>query len=152
MRVALLPFLVLSAMLSACSSLSGPPAGLGPGGQLQPCPSAPRCVSSQAAAPGVAPLRLRDGSPSTWTAVAEAVEALPRSTLVSVQDHYLHAEIISPWGLYTDDLELLRAPDAQTVQLRSSARVGYYDFGVNRDRVAALRARLDELGLLAAPD
>ncbi len=152
MRVLLSPLPWLSLLLSACASLSGPRAGLDPEGRLQPCPPAPRCVSSQEAGPALLPLHLRDASGATWEAVAALVGGLPRTELVTVQPHYLHAEVTSPWGLYIDDLELLRDAGGRRVQVRSSARIGYYDFGVNRDRVAMLRARLRERGLLAGPD
>ena len=54
----------------------------------------------------------------------------------------------SPWHVYTDDLELLWLPEHKRVEVRSSSRIGYYDFGVNRERVEALRARLLEQGAL----
>ncbi len=147
--IGLLAVLVL---LAGCASLSGPRGGLDADGQLKPCPSAPRCVSSQAEQPEkrVPPLTLRDAGEQTWDEVREAVGELPRTEIVASQARYLHAEVTSPMGVYIDDLELLREPGGRRVDVRSSARIGYYDFGVNRDRVEALRAWLRGRGLLAA--
>ena len=135
-------------LLSGCASLTEHRIGLTADGGLQPCGSAPRCVSSQADDPDrrVAPLVLK--SRQSWTAVAEAVNALPRTRLVAGEGPYLRAEVVSPWGVYIDDVELLRRADSTLVDIRSTGRIGYYDFGVNRDRVAAWREHLRQRGLL----
>lgn len=135
-------------LLAACASLSSPPAGL-VNGRLPPCSPGPHCVSSQAADPGhaVDPWQLRDPAQG-WARVIALVAAQPRTRIVAQDGHYLHAEVLSPSHLFTDDLELLRAADGR-VDVRSSSRVGYYDFGVNRKRVAALRAALAQAGVIA---
>jgi uncharacterized protein (DUF1499 family) len=46
---------------------------------------------------------------------------------------------------FVDDLELWFDPVNQTVQVRSASRVGRKDFGVNRQRVEALRSGLAAL-------
>jgi len=43
---------------------------------------------------------------------------------------------------YVDDAEFWFDPVAQVIQLRSSSRVGGKDYGVNRRRIEAIRARL----------
>jgi uncharacterized protein (DUF1499 family) len=135
--------------LSACASLSSPPAGL-VDGHLALCPPAPHCVSSQASDPehAVEPWRLRDPAHG-WARVIAVVGAQPRTRIVAQDEHYLHAEVLSPSHLYTDDLELLRAPDGR-IDVRSSSRIGYYDFGVNRKRVAALHKALEQAGVIAS--
>ena len=42
---------------------------------------------------------------------------------------------------YRDDVELLYTPDKNRVDVRSASKIGYYDFGVNRERIEALRLR-----------
>lgn len=142
-----LTLLALSAASAACGGLTERSSGLVEG-RLTPCPSAPRCVSSLATDPrhAVAPIVLARGGPEAWAGVVAAVAASPRTTVVEKTQTYLRAEVISPWHFYTDDLELHWATPPQ-VEVRSSGRIGYYDFGVNRDRVEALRARLAELGI-----
>lgn len=85
-----------------------------------------------------------------WARVGEAVRASERTTIVVADDRYVHAEVVSPWRVYTDDLELLRG-EGDRVDVRSTSRIGYYDFGVNRERVEALRRRLAEAGAIRSP-
>lgn len=133
--------------LQACASLGTPAAGL-IDGRLPECPPAPHCVSSLAADADrrVEPFVLRDPA-HDWPRLLDTVAATERTTLVSRDQRYAHAEVMSPWHFYTDDLELLRAPDGR-VDVRSTSRVGYYDFKVNRRRVEVLRQKLLDAGIL----
>lgn len=108
-------------------------------------------MSSLAAEPRhrVEPFRLLDAQQG-WARVVEAVRASARTTVVTADDRYARAEVASPWRVYTDDLELLRG-EGDRVDVRSTSRIGYYDFGVNRERVEALRRRLAETGAIRAP-
>lgn len=144
----LLPLLAGMA-LSACS-ITQHSTGLAEDGSLTPCPDAPRCVSSQAEDPDkqIKPFQLRANNDDVWQRLSEVVSTMERTTVVERSENYLHAEVVSPWHFYTDDLELLRAPDAKRVHVRSSARVGYYDFNVNRERVNKLRDKLLEADLI----
>lgn len=119
---------------------------------LKPCPDAPRCVSSQAVAPEkrIPPFTVNGEADNLWQRVGETVQAMERTTVVKRSDSYLHAEVVSPWRVYTDDLELLLDHKAGLIHVRSSARIGYYDFNVNRDRVEALRKNLRKAGLIEA--
>src|SRR5690349_7580455 len=135
---ALLPFFALTAGAAEPT-----------GERLADCPSAPRCVSSQAADERhrVEPFTLADPGEQGWARVVEEVRKSERTTIQHSDGRYLRAEVLSPWHVYTDDLELLRGADGR-VDVRSSARIGYYDFRVNRRRVDALRARLLEAGAI----
>jgi uncharacterized protein (DUF1499 family) len=115
------------------------PANLGVNnGRLAPCRRTPNCVSSQAdpsdAEHYIAPLK------GTIEAVRKAVESLPRATIVSEKQNYLHAEFRSKLLGYVDDVEFFYDGDA--IQVRSASRLGRRDFGVNRNRVERLRALL----------
>ena len=118
-------------------------------GELTDCPSWPRCVSSAVDAERqVAPLLINGDVQQAWRVARAAVESMPRTTVVAEQANYLHAEIKSPWNFYTDDLELLLKPGRRQMEVRSSGRIGYFDFHVNRDRVEALRAELAAKGVV----
>lgn len=121
------------------------------GGMLKPCPSSPNCVSSgdEDAGHKVAPLSLSAPPAQAWAAAREAVLALPRTVIVSEHEGYLHAESTSARMGYVDDLELALSGDR--IEVRSASRVGYGDGGVNRARVAALRAALVRAGVVAQP-
>ena len=146
--------IILTALLaSACAQMTERSTGL-VDGQLTPCPAWPRCVHSQAEDPApdpgkqIAPFQLRQPYDEHWPHVVTELAAMPRTTLVEQRDHYVHAEVISPWRFYTDDIELRLNPRSGRVDVRSSGRIGYYDFDVNRDRVNALRSRLQAAELI----
>ena len=108
-------------------------------GQLRICPDKPNCVSSQAGADddihAIAPI------PSTdWQALQQAIAAVG-GHVVQDDGHYLHATFSSSLFRFVDDLEALRADAEGVIHIRSASRVGYSDFGVNRKRVEALRAK-----------
>ena len=54
----------------------------------------------------------------------------------------MHATYTSAIMGYTDDVELWFCNEPGKVEVRSSSRVGYYDFNVNRERVERLRQAL----------
>jgi uncharacterized protein (DUF1499 family) len=120
-----------------------PPAGLGVcDGRLQPCPSTPNCVSSQeCGSQRVAPLAFT-GAPETALArLVSILSDLARVRIVQRSAHYVRAEAASRLFGFVDDVEFVLDPDAGVIHVRSCARLGYSDFGVNRRRVEAIRAR-----------
>ena len=118
--------------------------------RLADCPASPNCVSSDAqdAKHAIAPLILK-GDPTTgWEAVVKVLDQLPRSKIVEATNRYLHMECKSRLFRFIDDLELLLNPVTRVIAIRSAARVGKSDFGVNRRRVETLRTKLKEDGLI----
>ncbi len=123
------------------------PQNLGHGtGRLAPCKASPNCVSSQADASDkehyIAPIALRGNG--AMAAVRKAVESMPRTTVVRVEPGYLYAEFRSKLMGFVDDVEFLADPASGVVHVRSASRLGRRDFGVNRNRVEALRAILEK--------
>jgi uncharacterized protein (DUF1499 family) len=70
------------------------------------------------------------------------VRALPGVEIVTQTDGYLHAECSSRLLGFVDDLECLLDRTADVIHVRSAARLGRRDFGVNHARIETLRARL----------
>ena len=68
-----------------------------------------------------------------------ALHRLPRTTVVAEEQDYVRAECRSLLFRFVDDLELAFDPDAPRIDVRSASRVGTWDLGVNRRRVATLR-------------
>lgn len=125
--------------LAGCSSM---PADMRtPEGALAPC-GGPHCVSSQETVEKyrIAPLYYTAMTPAAaQQALANLIEGMEGAEVVENQPGYLHAVFTSSLMRYRDDLELVfTTPNA--VQVRSSSRIGYYDFKVNRNRVEQLRA------------
>lgn len=128
-------------------------------GNLTACPETPNCVSTQAPASDEThyvepiPLEAVAGAGETGTGgagpgeaalrrAAEWVEAQARAEIVSREPGYLRAVFSSRIFGFKDDLELFVPEDGAMLHLRSGARVGQSDMGVNRKRYQALREAL----------
>jgi uncharacterized protein (DUF1499 family) len=109
-------------------------------GRLAPCKRTPNCVSSQADPADrehfIAPLASTIGIPK----LRMLVESMPGAIIIKEQGNYLYAEFRSRLLGFVDDLELHRDGQHNLIHVRSASRLGRRDFGVNRERVEALRA------------
>ena len=124
-----------------CSGKRPPDLGLH-AGRLRPCPSTPNCVSSEAGtradqrvAPFPAPGGARD-----MARLAGVVASWPRTTVVSDDGTYLHAESTSLIMRFVDDVEFRYDAQDRVIHVRSASRLGKSDMGVNGKRVEGLRA------------
>lgn len=108
-------------------------------GRLAPC-SARNCVSSLETRDEyrVSPLRYDGAQEAAHAELLRTLARLPRTSVVTATPDYVHATVTSPLMHYVDDLEFVLQDGV--IHLRSASRTGYYDFGVNRDRVERLRA------------
>lgn len=106
------------------------------------CPARPSCVSSRAEdeAHRIAPLIAEGSAEATRSRLEALMFADPQLRIAHSTPRYLHAVIVSRWGL-RDDLELLIGDDG-VIEVRSLSRFGFDDQGVNRARVEALRSAL----------
>lgn len=147
-RSSLLTLCALSLLL-ACTTVKSTASG-GQDDQLPPCPASPNCVSSDAtdAAHRVEPYRLRIASEEGWQTLLEVVAALPRTTVVTKTDAYLHAESRSALFGFVDDVEFQLRPAGKIIAVRSASRLGYWDLGVNRRRVEQIRELLRARGVV----
>lgn len=119
-------------------------------GRLAPCSSTPNCVSSDAAdsAHAIAAFQLVAPPVDAWRALRAVLASLPRIQIVTMTDDYIHAECSSAVFGFVDDLELHLRPSQNSIAVRSAARLGHSDFGVNRKRVGSLRALLTQRGVI----
>jgi uncharacterized protein (DUF1499 family) len=121
-------------------------------GRLAPCRRSPNCVSSQAdpadAEHYIAPIPFKSAPVEAMAAVRRAVESMPRATVVRHEPDYLYAEFRSRLMGFVDDVEFAYDDKAGMIQVRSASRLGRRDFGVNRQRIEALRALI--LGRVSA--
>ena len=70
------------------------------------------------------------------------IENTPRTEIVDLNGDYLHAEATSKWMKYVDDLEVSYFPELKKLLIRSEARVGESDLGVNQNRIDLLKAKM----------
>ena len=140
------PLLLLITLLSGCSG-SNQSVKLGvQNAQLTPCPASPNCVSSDAldAEHEIAPIALEGSADEAWTSIHALVSEWPRTQIITDSPGYLHAECRSAVFGFVDDLELHLRPGEGVIAVRSASRVGHSDFGVNRERIEALRTALQK--------
>lgn len=71
-----------------------------------------------------------------------ALQAEPRTAIVEERAGYLRAAVSTRVFGFVDDVEILVDSTNRVVHLRSSARLGYGDFGVNRARMERVVRRL----------
>ena len=116
-------------------------------GKLPRCKSSPNCVSSQAdagdAEHAIAPIAFKGGALDAIAAARKAIEGMEGATVIRHEGNYLYAEFRTRLMRFVDDLELTFDEKAGVLHVRSASRLGRRDFGVNRARVEALRARID---------
>jgi uncharacterized protein (DUF1499 family) len=87
----------------------------------------------------IAPYRFRKSSPEAKEALKEAIATLPRAKLVEEEEAYLHYEFTSRLLRFVDDVEFVFDDESKTIHFRSASRIGYGDYGVNRDRMEEIR-------------
>ena len=113
-----------------------------PGRLLPPCPPRPNCVCSQSEEQrhAVAPIPLAGRAQiEALTLLTRIVSSLPGGEVVGRTEHYLHCEFTSRWLHFVDDVDFAVDPEAGVIHVRSAARTGWWDFGVNRRRVEKIR-------------
>lgn len=108
---------------------------------LQSCPDRPNCVSSMAenSRHHIPPIRYSSSKEAARTRLLDILYRLPRATVISAKPDYIHAVSETRMMRFKDDLEFLIDEDEKQIQVRSAARTGYSDFGVNRRRVEKIR-------------
>ena len=137
-----LAWMTVLILATGCSG-GRPPLKLGvTEGRLASCPGSPNCVSSEAAAAEqrVEPLRYTDEAEQARARLLDILNGFARARIVQSDPDYLHAEFRSAIFGFADDVEFYFNPPG-TIQVRSASRTGYYDFGVNRERVETIRVR-----------
>lgn len=131
-------------------SLSPPPKNLGVrSGRLAPLGTRPHGVSTQAAHSDrrVEPLYYSGDSREPWERLERIVGALPRTRLIRKDHAYMHWICRSLiWG-FIDDLEFVVDAGGSRIEMRSAARIGYFDLNVNAKRVELIRKRFYESAL-----
>ncbi len=133
--------------LGACATGPGGVRALDKGSAkmgLANCPPRPSCVSSRDTSEihRVAPLKFEGDGAVAFDRVREILSGMPRTKIVDFDDHYLHATQASPVFRFADDVEFLLDAENSQIEVRSCARLGFYDFGVNRRRIEQVRSAL----------
>lgn len=114
-------------------------------GRLAPLPSAPHAVGSQATEgdkKAIAPLMVTGDKGTYMARLAAVVADMSGAKIVKQDARYVYAEFTTSMMGFVDDVEFALQADGQRVDVRSSSRIGYYDFDANRNRIEALRVAM----------
>ena len=113
--------------------------------RLAPCPDSPNCVStlSDSENHAIAPFRYNKTMAEAKAVLKQIIGEMSRTELVQEEEGYLHYEVRSFLFRFVDDVELLFDEDTKTIHFRSASRVGYSDFGVNRNRMEEVRRMVE---------
>ena len=113
-------------------------------GKLDPCGGKPNCVNSEYEGDNyISPIILqRTAVAEQWESIRDAVVAAG-GKIAEYREDYMWVEFQSPVFRFVDDLELRIDKDENVLHIRSEARSGTLDFGVNRKRIEGLRSKLE---------
>ena len=148
--LALLVALVIAGQLGFLTGT--PPQKLGvTDGRLAHPSKNPNSVSSQTAMypdhpqkeyATIAPFKFSGDGDTAMDRLADLLQQSERTVIVTREPGYIYAQSSTLWLKFTDDMEFLLDKPNGVIQVRSSSRLGRKDFGANRARIEAVRARL----------
>lgn len=145
----LVTLLSMAVLLSGCASTGQVPES-GTAFRLDGCSPFLNCVSSESDVGlyRVEPIDLTEPlNEDRWARIRETALALPGARLNEARYGYLDITCYSDTLHFPDFLEVLVGPNDRQLAVRSQSMLGLYDFGVNRNRIETLRARLISEGL-----
>jgi uncharacterized protein (DUF1499 family) len=128
--------LMMAVILTGTSCAVGQSPGVKEG-RLAACPDSPNCVSTQSEGKrhAMKPLPFVRTREASRERILSILKGMKRSTIVTLTETYIHAEVRSALWQFVDDVEFFLDENARLVHFRSASRVGTYDFGVNRRRM-----------------
>ena len=132
-------------MMLGCSAYR--PLNLGiTDGKLSPCPDSPNCVSSQRSDKRnfIEPIRYEGTEEKAMERLIDVIQGMKRCRIIKMEDHYIHAEFTSAVFRFVDDVEFYVDSEAKIIHMRSASRIGYSDFGVNRQRMEKIRSLFND--------
>jgi len=137
-----------SFLTAACASTDTVKTGV-QDGRLQPCPNGPKCVSTQSEDERhrMEPIPYSGSLEEARERILSIVRGMETSQVVTVEPRYLYVQFKSKVFGFIDDVEFYFDEERNLIHFRSSARFGYYDWKVNRQRMEYVGeefARLDE--------
>lgn len=108
---------------------------------LPPCPNSPNCVSSQAKNKKhyIKPFQVYQNPKQSIERLAQIIKAMPRTSIILQSTTELKAIFSSKIFGFKDDVEFLYNKERHVIDVRSASKLGYWDLGVNRKRIEAIR-------------
>lgn len=121
-------------------------------GKLASCPQTPNCVVSQGADAdhAIAPITYTTDLATARQNLVNILSVVPRTQIVQQSDNYILACSESRLMGFVDDSEFYFSKGENVIQIRSAARLGESDLGVNRRRLEQIRLAFQDLEQRAA--
>lgn len=139
----------ITAILAILARVVKSPANLGvKDGKLAPCPNSPNCVSTQSQDPRhqIDPIPYTTSPAEAKATLLQIIRSMERTRIIKDDPTYIHAEFRTKGIGYVDDVELYLDQEARVIHFRSSARLPYWDWGVNRKRMEDIRTAFEAAG------
>lgn len=73
------------------------------------------------------------------------IRSMDDTRIITQNAVYWHIEFTTRWLRFIDDVEFYFVESEALIHLRSASRMGYWDFGVNRKRMKAIRSQFEKL-------
>lgn len=117
-------------------------------GHLSACPSSPNCVVSQEADEDhqIEPITYTGDRDRARDLLVKVLGVVPRTEIVAQTDDYIRVESSSRLMGFVDDAEFYFPEGESVIHMRSAARLGESDLGVNRRRLEQIRFAMRDLG------
>ena len=134
--------MVLSCVVLFMGCTGARPARLGViDGKFNPCPVSPNCVCSQDPDQkhAIKPISYQGSPQEAASRLLTVLQGMKRAKIVTKQERYFHVEFTSAIFRFVDDAEFFINGEQKLIHVRSAARLGYSDFGVNRKRMETIR-------------
>jgi uncharacterized protein (DUF1499 family) len=114
---------------------------------ITPCPKTPNCVSSvdTDVRHFIHPLRFADNTEEAQLRLLNILSQLKRVRVVKNEENLIQAEFISSVFRFVDDVKFHFDDHKKIAHVKSSSRVGFSDFGVNRRRVESIRKKFNQV-------
>jgi apolipoprotein D and lipocalin family protein len=114
--------------------------------KLTPCPGTPNCVSSLAGDKKhfIEPISYEGENAVAQDKLLGVLNSFKRVRMVEIEEDYIHAEFVSLFFRFVDDVEFYFDNAKKLIQVRSASRTGYSDLGVNRRRIEEIRKQFDQ--------
>jgi len=118
-------------------------------GQLKKCPATLNCVNSQSTDKrhSIDPIIVSSTIDEAKNDILKILNELMDCEINEIKDAYIRVEISSNIFRFVDDVEFYFQDMNTTetvIHVRSAARSGVFDFGVNRKRIERIRKKLNE--------
>lgn len=114
-------------------------------GKFIPCPDSPNCVCSQDPDQShkIESLAYKGSAEEARARLLGVIQSMERAKVVTAEARYLHVEFTSLVFRFVDDAEFFIDDAQKVIHWRSAARLGHYDFGVNRKRLETIRQKFN---------